>query len=67
MCGKDFLGVCEMLSIQNQPQVQAKQSVNFKALDDDNRTFLASSPDYFDRADVEAERDEKSDSDDIID
>ncbi len=61
MCGIEFLGVCEMLSIQNQPQVQAGQSVSFKGEGDGYHSFAASSPDYFDRADVEAERDEKID------
>ena len=50
-----------MLSIQNQPQVQAGQSVSFKGEGDGYHSFAASSPDYFDRADVEAERDEKID------
>lgn len=49
-----------MLSIQNQPQVQARQAVNFKG-EGDYHSYAASSPDYFDRADAEAERDEKID------
>lgn len=51
-----------MLGIQNQAQIQAKQAVSFKGNDYEQRySYGASSPDYFDREEIEAERDDKID------
>ena len=51
-----------MLGIQNQQQIQVKQAVNFKGNDyEQHYNYGASSPDYFDRGEIEAERDDKID------
>ncbi|MCR5266664.1 MAG: hypothetical protein K6E29_08765 [Cyanobacteria bacterium RUI128] len=50
-----------MLGIQNQPQIQAKPAVSFKGNEYEHSSYGASSPDYFDKYEIEAERDDKID------
>ena len=55
-CGSEFLGVCEMLEIQNQPQVKLQKSVN-SGCQMSQRPSFKSSHDGFDRSEIDAKRD----------
>lgn len=61
-CEGEFLGVCEMLEIQNQPHYKSHQAVSFKGREDYEEYYTKPyGADCLSREEVEAERDEKLD------